>query len=236
MAAFERISKWAKALFADGRCPELAKLVATRTWKELAHAISFDLGTMTNHDVKTNDSEEALKDAHFQASIPITFPTERAEIHVKVGLGKESLVKLCSLMMGESNPSPELMNDLLREFANTAGGAMKRSADAEGFMATMGLPKLIEVPALDVGDPANRCRFAVTSNDFSIGMEVTAHSRKLEQVVVSKLKEGMVVAADVANSAGALLVRAGTRLTLSNVTRLAGLLPAKAVIEVADAA
>jgi hypothetical protein len=49
------------------------------------------------------------------------------------------------------------------------------------------------------------------------------------RVQASSLREGMVVASDVTNDAGVLIVRAGTRLTETTAERIARLAPKKQI-------
>ena len=71
---------------------------------------------------------------------------------------------------------------------------------------------------------------------FGLSFTASIISRQNQRVTAHTLREGMVLARDLKNEAGVLLIPAGTRLTSSTVDRLTKLLGATFLVEVANAA
>ena len=123
--------------------------------------------------------------------------------------------------------------DALRELANTAGGALKRAALTESVALTTGLP----VDDNAARFPGKHICWSLTLQDggcFAVVGEILARGN--ERISAAKLAEGMVIAHDVRNESGILLVPAGARLTSTSALRLAAMLGPRFFLEVAPAA
>jgi hypothetical protein len=137
-------------------------------------------------------------------------------------------------LLGDPSAHDEATRDALRELANTAGGALKRAALTESITLTTGIP---------CDDSASR--FPGKHLCWSLKLEGGAgclavvgeiRSRSNERISAARLTEGMILAHDIRNEGGVLLVPAGSRLTATSATRLAAMLGPRFFVEVAPAA
>jgi CheY-like chemotaxis protein len=165
------------------------------------------------------------------ASIPLVIPTEHAEIRVSIVVDAALASVLSELVLGTPDSSAEELNDMLREVANTAGGAVKRGAALEKVLLTTGLP-VSEARGATPND-FTKCWTARFSNSrMELGIIGEVLQRAKLRVPIAKLNEGMVIEVDIRNEAGALVLPMGTRLTLRAVERLSSLLGPRFMVEV----
>ncbi len=131
----------------------------------------------------------------------------------------------------------DVVKDVLLELANSGMGAVRAAFLSEEFrfaasppkpLAAVSLPKLVErVEAKRV--------LTFRNGEDVVYVVVAVRSQGRIKLRATNLREGMVVASDITNDAGVLLVRAGTRLTETAASRVAKMVPNKE-IELADAA
>ena len=116
-------------------------------------------------------------------------------------------------------------------------GAVKAAFLGEEYRFAAAIPESLvgvdPVKQLE-GAEAKRVRAFRSDNAVVYAVVTLRHQGKIK-LPASRLKEGMVVATDVLNDAGLLLVRGGTRLTETTAEKLARMIP-KREIELADAA
>jgi CheY-like chemotaxis protein len=168
------------------------------------------------------------------ASIPMSIASERAEIRVSVVVERRLVKSLAGLLLCDENPSEDAVKDMIREIANTAGGAVKRAAELEQLQLTTGLP--VDEARGVTRREMTRCWTAtIEGTQAQIGIIGEVNRRANQRIPLGKVQEGMVVAHDLRNEAGALIMPAGSRLTLSSVTRMVGLLGPRFVVDVMDA-
>lgn len=131
----------------------------------------------------------------------------------------------------------DVIRDVLLELANSGMGVIKAGFLGEQFRFVGAIPEPTtsadRAKAFD-GAEAKRI-LAFRSDKAVVYVAVTLKHQGRVRVLGARLKEGMVVAADVKSEAGVLLVRAGTRLTETTAEKLARLFP-KGEIELADVA
>jgi hypothetical protein len=165
---------------------------------------------------------------------------EKAEVPLVIGVDPASLAAISGAMLGDTESDVDTLRELVLEMSNVVGGAFKRKAVDEGVVFATGLPRQVQVteaPQL-VDDCEGTRHFCVSNDDDSVVVEVWAGARRRENrvVKVADLVEGMILAADVRNPAGVLLLPAGARLTETTAERARALLNPAFVVEVADAA
>jgi len=100
---------------------------------------------------------------------------------------------------------------------------------------SIGLPVDLPVGGGPPGAPGAKKEFRLSTNDdsMSIAVSVTVSKKGLRKVAVNQLKEGMVLAHEVKNEAGAVLLQAG-RLTETNIARAMRHLSPHTQLEVTD--
>lgn len=130
----------------------------------------------------------------------------------------------------------EVTRDVLLELANSGMGAVRAAFLREEFRFAASTPKAISGPSepRPNGYEAQRV-LAFRHGDAVVHVVAVVRHHGRIKVRGAQLREGMVVACDITNPAGLLLVRAGTRLTETSAEKIARLLP-KCEIELADAA
>jgi hypothetical protein len=137
-------------------------------------------------------------------------------------------------LLGDENADPAAADDALRELANTASGTFKRAAACENIVFTTGLP----VSGSKETFPGNSSCWCLSlgSGLGCLALAVQIVERENQRVPASKLTEGMVLAHDLRNEGGILLVPAGSRLSGTSAARLAKMLGDSVYLEVAPAA
>ncbi|MGD0678361.1 MAG: hypothetical protein ABSC94_23370 [Polyangiaceae bacterium] len=140
-----------------------------------------------------------------------------------------------TILLG-SDQSTEAVADMLRELANVAGGAFVSVAEADRTSATTGLPTNGDPqhPWGPVTGIAREFLLEITGTPLEISIRIRIESREVESVMPKDLRPGMVIARNVCNDDGAVLLPAGVRITESSTARLTKLLsPAHAILVVA---
>jgi hypothetical protein len=131
--------------------------------------------------------------------------------------------------------SSDLEADMLGELANMSMGALKASFNREAISFTGGLPEAIhrdELPQFSA-NCAYLETFTLAVADAHIVVRIGILSKKNESVKASSLCEGMVLAKNVFNANGMLLLSAGTRLSSTAIQRLRQSLDKTQSVEVA---
>jgi DNA-binding NarL/FixJ family response regulator len=173
-------------------------------------------------------SRIALTDVENELKLELSFyATDESAHAVATGFcgGDESLV------------DEDVIRDVLLELANSGMGAVKAGFLSEEFRFAAAIPESlsgVDPTKQLVGAEAKRV-LAFRSETAVVYAIVTLRHQGRMRIPCSRLKEGMVVASDVLNDAGALLIRAGTRLSETAAEKLARMFP-KREIELADAA
>lgn len=209
---------------------DLQKLHA---WSELGNLVAEDLSQLTGpidvHEVPSLDGSLHL------GSITLSLASDETEMRVSVGVGPANVQSLGALLLGDESPPRAALEDMLRELANTAGGAVKRAALLEHVTTTTGLP-VNETRAFPAGE-GRRCWLAtIRGTNVRMGFVGEVLRRANNRVTAAELREGMVLAHDIHNHHGVLVMAAGTRLTATSAGRVASLLGERYLVEVAVAA
>jgi AmiR/NasT family two-component response regulator len=167
----------------------------------------------------------SLTDVVHELRIDLTFfaPVASARAIAVAFCGDETMV------------DDEIVRDVFLELANSGMGAVKSAFLADGFRFAGSTPKpRVFVSAASLIAEAEAKRLLTYRSDSSF-VHVVVAVRRIPRVRVTPgaLREGMVVATDLVNDAGVLIIKAGTRLTETAAERVRRLLP-KAEVELAD--
>jgi hypothetical protein len=120
-------------------------------------------------------------------------------------------------LLCEADPTTEMLDDVLREMVNVAGGAVKRAMLPEGLVLSTGIP--VSTAAVPAGS-ARRIWRLVIDEDISLAIIAELRARPSRRVLARGLIEGMVLVDDLCTAAGVLLLPGGTRLTETTAERL----------------
>jgi CheY-like chemotaxis protein len=154
------------------------------------------------------------------------------ELRVAVGADNDSARKLAIHLFGPD--SEDLAGDVLNEVTNIFMGTLKTGFSAESFAFVSGLPAPVQTEHL-LRPPVTfklQEAFALTFADASLVVHLGLRSKANVMVTPSGLREGMVLAKDVLNARGMLLINGGTRLSLNMVEKLQAVLEPKSQVEV----
>jgi len=211
--------------------------LAYAEWGDIGSLIGADLTDLTSHQLDSAPANKQPPTFGMAARIALVATASDTEIRVTIGADHGSLFKLVEMMLGDPHPEKAVLEDLLREIANTAAGAMKRVAPQDEALTT-GLPETIAM--VDTFSSFNsapqRFSLRVKGHPIEHSFAVEAICRAKHRVSACDLKEGMVLVRDLRNDAGLLLVPSGTRLTSSAAERVSRLLGRDHLVEVSAAA
>jgi hypothetical protein len=202
-----------------------------RAWREIEAIIARDLGDLFCVPL----AAEAFGSYTVARTSQISLILSSDQIEVRLGIGADTAACAAiaqSLLSGDQRP--EALSDALRELANTAGGALKRAAMSDDVQFTLGLPTDADLFA---AANARTLRWLVRGPDgLCLAIAATIASAVPSVVPAGSLREGMVIARDVMNSAGLLLASAGTYLTRISAERLAKLAGPATLVDVTEVA
>lgn len=207
-----------------------------RACREMGTVVAEEIGQMLGQSMQVTPgwSPEMTADS-LSATIPLSLASVQTEVRVSIAVDAASLPGLAGALLGDANSPRDALEDIVREIANTAGGAVKRLAMTEDVTLTTGLP--INDKIVGKEDDTTRCWVAqLAEPKIRIGIVGEVRRRENQRLAASLLREGMVVAADLFSDSGALVVRAGTRLSATTAQRVASILGQRHVVEVACAA
>jgi CheY-like chemotaxis protein len=233
-----RIEKWAsadkKAAFDWSSATDLRHLRACR---DMGSVVAEEISQMLGQPLQvTSGWSPDIDSKSLSATIPLSLASVQTEVRVTVVIEAKSLPNLAGVLLGDNNAPREALEDIVREIANISGGAVKRLAMTEDVTLTTGLP-VSEPVIVPKDNDTTRCWVArLAEPALCIGVVGEVRRRENQRVTASALREGMVVAADLFSDSGALVVRAGTRLSATTAARVATILGQRFVVEVACAA
>ncbi len=210
-------------------------VVDLNCWLTLEQVLAKDIAEILGFDLASKPLQQGLMHSQHAAEIPMTMTQNQAQVQIGVGLSLASANQITTMMFDMPDPPGEMIQDLLREFANTSGGAFKRAAEHDNVDITTGLPSDVTPADFNSQESADQKHFVLYNEEHQVQIfvEVELRSKGLQKITVKDLKEGMVLSKDLLNSNGMLLVRSGTRLTSSNVERLTRLVDDHVMVEVA---
>jgi CheY-like chemotaxis protein len=226
VSAPARIASWANAPAGRHRVDDALSKIAA--WTNLESLIGKEMSEMMGIDLAASASVPPAQIVH-ASNIAISIANDRIEIRLALGIDGPGTEALAAHLLG-GDTSPEAIGDALRELANTAAGAFKRAALADGANVAISIPSNQNLLSSGEGR-----RWTLRGdNQLSFLCAGIARAIPPKRVLVKHLTEGMVVIRDVRSPAGALLLPAGTCLTATTARRLADALENTWVIEVSD--
>ncbi len=208
-------------------------LTETNLWRLPGQTVLTAFSELARAQIDASSSKPAPPG--FAATISLT--ASNAELRLGLVLEADAARAMALSLLGERAPSPDTLNDLTREAANTVAGAVKRAAHDEGLGLTLGLPSTVPFTSVLHAEPsAKRREVFGKMGSSSLAVTLSLAEAPHQWIAASALAEGMVLAHDLHTSNGLLLASAGTRLTRTTADRLARLLGGAARLEVANAA
>jgi CheY-like chemotaxis protein len=216
-----RLRRW-MANAPTGVPPTPSVIDELRAWRYLGDVIADDLETMLGRPLTVEESWPTLDESIRLATISMALPSEQLELCVSLVADASTRRALGEHMLGDVNAADEMLDDLMREMVNVAGGALKMAAVAEGAVLTTGLPA--DGRTLPTRSDDARCWTVSLDGGMTLAIIGEVKRRANRRVPARRLIEGMVVVTDVRNGGGMLLLPSGTRLTATTAERLSNLL------------
>jgi CheY-like chemotaxis protein len=202
--------------------PTTSVLNDLRAWNYLGDVIADDFESMFNHPLVVVEGWPTFTESIQLAAISMTLAAEQLELCVSIVADSATRRWLGERLLGDSAASELALDDVMRELANIAGGALKRAAGAEGPVLAAGIP--IDGRSLPGRDTGARCWTIPLEGSAVLAVIGEVRRRANRRIPATRLTEGMVVVGNVCNSAGVLLLLSGTRLTSTTVARLSNML------------
>jgi hypothetical protein len=193
-----------------------------RTWRCLGDVVADDLEIMLGRPLTVEEGWPKLAEPIRLATISMSLPSEQLELCVSLVADTLTRRWLGETLVGDVDAADEILDDLMREMANVAGGALKLAAVAEGAVLTTGLP--VDGRSLPGRGSGTKCWTISLGAGLMVAMIGEVRRRANRRIPAHRLSEGMVVVGDVRNGGGVLLLPSGTRLTSTTAERLSNLL------------
>ena len=203
----------------------LFDLEKVRAWREVDEIVASELGEQLGAPLQPVVGPS--NPVAYSGAISLSLTNEKVELQLGIGIERDMIAPFGAAVL-DGDTSEETLADALRELANVAGGAVKRGAVNEGVSFTIGLPS----NAMVCDAPNARSWCVTTSSGLRLRITAIAWASEPRSVRRVDLCEGMILASDVRNAAGMLLVTAGTHLTSTTVNGLDRTLDANTPIEV----
>jgi len=165
------------------------------------------------------------------ACIPMSVASESAEIRVSIVVDEKLVSSLAEALLGDAEAPSDMLEDMLREMVNTAGGTVKRAAADDGIVVTTGLP--VNEQRTPKRNEQTRCwTLRVVGSKMQLGVigEILRHPT--ERRPARHRRDCMVVSRDVHDASGAAVVASGTRLTSTSIARIQAVLGGHVAVEV----
>lgn len=233
----ERLLRWSRSVSRPCAFDFSEKLdvASLRSWRGLGPLVAEDLAQMAGSPFGVAPGYPAhLAAGALSASIPMSLAGDQLELRLSIVADPAALAWIRETLLGDPAANDEATRDALRELTNTAGGALKRAALAESVTLTTGLPGNDSA----VRFPGKHACWSLTleGRDGCLAVVGEIRNRSNERISAAQLTEGMVLAHDIRNEGGILLVPAGSRLTATSANRLSAMLGPRYFLEVAPAA
>jgi hypothetical protein len=228
--AVERIRNWVDSMGDDFVVRETDVLSDLDTIVQFPVLMGSEFGQMLGGELASETLTE-MPHMEYAAEIMLALVSSDVEVTIGVGLVKHAVDAFSSTVFGD-NVGHDVMADALREFANMAGGAVKRGADSEGQTFALGLP----VDAMCIKPSTDARAWRLAAGDLQLWVWLSSRHDTPQRLSASMLREGMVISKPVKNGAGVMLVPEGTVLTERTVARLLQLLGPSTLVEVSRAA
>lgn len=204
----------------------------TAAWQSARENLKYAAGLFLTLPVCVLEAPPCDPKLDLACSIQMSNVAQELELCITVGADGPGSRSLAAHMFGPEGD--DLAGDLLSEMANIFMGTMKSALGAESLAFSSGVPTLLNPDVALRPTTTYRLQdaFALDIEGARVVVHLGVASRAKVKVTPMGLLEGMVLAGDVFNPKGALMVGEGTRLSLNMVERLRGMLPPKHPIEV----
>jgi len=235
-----RIRRWAAKVFGgsaadfDGN----SALTAISAWTSAESGLCSELADMLGYGLTPVPTHNAIDGSSLVSALTLSLASEQTEVFLAIGVDNGSAATLAEALFGSPDVEPAAMKDMMRELANVAAGAFKRIAGTEGRVLTTGLPSESTVETVrQLSAIAHKAWVGtVEGSSLAIRFDLRLRAREPKRVRAAGLREGMVLAVDLRNPLGALLMPSGTRICETHLAGIRRQLGDEHSIEIVEAA
>jgi len=197
-------------------------LVSLGAWQDLATLGAETLRGMSSGEVEVAQNLSDFT-PHRAVEIGMDATANLIELRLIIEIDEPGTQTLATALMGNA-PGESLVEDMLREIANTLAGAFVRRALDDATEITLGLPETITVAKahehLEAAEVHHSVNLVALGSRVRLRFHVVGAPRDNVSVASEMLREGMIVANDVRAASGALLARCGTRLSAAEAEKV----------------
>jgi CheY-specific phosphatase CheX len=208
------------------------RVVQSAAWQVASTELVNSASKFLTLPIAIGDVAQADSPLAHASAIVLSNVEAQLEIRVAVAADATSARALAMHVFGEE--CDEMLGDMVGELANLFIGAMKTKLSACDLPFTGGLPAKLDTD--QVLRPSvtfkHQDAFAFLVNGARLVVHLGLRSKANAFVVSAQLVEGMVLAKEVFNARGVLLLAAGTRLSLSMIDKIRNALAPKQQVEV----
>jgi CheY-like chemotaxis protein len=225
ISAAMRGNKAVAAAAAAPTAPVRRELLADlRAWTSHESTLKAVLAENVHQDFLNTESPSGLPEDALAARITLTDVEHKLELEIVLLAARTSAFAIaCGIFGDPSIVEPEMVPDTLLELANGTMGAFKTAFQVEDYKFTPGIPKAITpqpVSAL-LAKATDRRVYTYRAGDAILTVLLGVREKKNQKLKVRALTDGMVLAEALYQKTGALLLKAGTRLSEVLIERLA---------------
>lgn len=234
-----RMLRWvSRAMTRAGVAPASAKpdLSALSAWSSVDSAICSEVGDMLGMSLSVVAANDVLDGSIAVSALPLSLTSESTEVCFAVGIDHASSTALAESIFGDAGVDAAAIRDMIGEIVNVAAGAFKRDAAAEGRSFTTGIPEEASPESFRRPNATARRQWLVASEGTPICLrfEVELRVRETKHLPIAELEEGMVMAKDLRDEGGTLVVGGGTRLTETTLATMREALGSIPLVEIAE--
>jgi CheY-like chemotaxis protein len=208
-------------------------IARSATWQNLTRELSAVASSFLTVPVAAGPAESEIQGLGIATGIVLSNVEQQTEVRIALATDKNSASHLTVHLFGED--TLDLEADMLNELANMSMGALKTGFGRDTIRFTGGLPEPLGLDRFyRYGAACQRQEsFTLVIQGAKILVRVGIATKQNQMVALAVVCEGMVLAKDVFNAQGMLMLRAGTRLSSTAADRLRAALEPKRSIEVA---
>jgi DNA-binding response OmpR family regulator len=223
------VAKPAAVELGDG---PLALVARAPAWRTAAQHLKGAASKFLTLEASVGDVPPADYEMSLACGIMLLNVQHELELRIAVGTSMASGKRLAVHLFGPEGE--DLVADMMGEIGNIFMGAMKTALGHDSLAFTGGLPEalatdLVLRPALTY---KLQEAFSLTLVDAKLVVHLGLRSKANLDLPAASLKEGMVLAKDVFNSKGLMMINAGTRLSSHMIEKLKSVLTTKQLVQV----
>jgi DNA-binding response OmpR family regulator len=210
----------------------LALVARAPAWRAAAQHVRLAASKFLSLEASVSDVPASDYAMSIACGILLVNVQHELELRIAVGTTQASGKHLAVHLFGPEGE--DLVADMLGEIGNIFMGAMKTALGNDALAFTGGLPEAIATDL--VLRPALTYKlqeaFSITLVDAKLVVHLGLRSKANLDLPAAGLKEGMVLAKDVFNAKGLMMINAGTRLSTHMIDKLKTVLSAKQCVQV----